>query len=346
MLKGKLIIKVSFILFTTMIYVKVQRKKVEDVKERMFEMGNLEDNYKIMVDDKFGYIPIKKCVDGYEIVEFEGERRKKILSPYEKIKELFPLKNYSLYLPEKWEKYGDILLIKLPDVLNPYKDIVGETYSKVLNVKTVINYKKVKGELREPEGEIIYGKNSETIHLENGIYYKFDALKIMFSSGNVDERIRMSKLNFVNNKIVDMFAGIGYFSLPIAKYSFPEKVIAIEKNPTSFEYLLENIRINNINNIIPIFGDNRNIKIKDWADVVIMGYIHTKEFIPYAINMLNKKGILIYHDTFRKDEIKNFEKIIENIFGNYQFHIIRKHILKSYAPSIYHVVLDIFIRKV
>ncbi|MGC8584597.1 MAG: class I SAM-dependent methyltransferase [Thermoplasmata archaeon] len=329
-----------------MIYIKVKREETERAKEKMFEMNMLDDNYRIFVDDEYGYIPVKNHVDGYEIVESEGVRRQRNQNPYERIRTQFPLREFRDLLPDKWEKLGDIVLLKLPEELIPYKNIVGKTYSDVLNAKSVINYHYVRGELREPVGEIIYGTDSETVHLENGIYYKFDALKIMFSSGNVDERIRVSKFNLLDMRVVDMFAGIGYFSIPIARYTLAERIISIEKNPISHSYLKENIKINNVKNIIPVLGDNREIRIMDWADMVLMGYIHTSGFIEHAVRMLKRKGIIIYHDTFRKEEIRNIEERMDEFFGKYQYSIIRKHILKSYAPSIYHVVFDIFLRKV
>ena len=48
--------------------------------------------------------------------------------------------------------------------------------------------------------------------------------------------------------IVDYFAGIGYFALQMAK-GYPEtKVIAVEKNPKSIEYLSMNVVNNSIKN--------------------------------------------------------------------------------------------------
>ena len=65
-------------------------------------------------------------------------------------------------------------------------------------------------------------------------------MRVMFSSGNVDERVRMSKLKIEGECVVDMFAGIGYFTLPIAKYT-GATVQAWEKNPVAYDYLKKNI---------------------------------------------------------------------------------------------------------
>ena len=44
--------------------------------------------------------------------------------------------------------------------------------------------------------------------------YSFDATKCMFSWGNLSEKLRMGSLDCRDEIIVDLFAGIGYFTLP------------------------------------------------------------------------------------------------------------------------------------
>ncbi len=61
----------------------------------------------------------------------------------------------------------------------------------------------------------------------------------MFSSGNMNERIRMSNISKPNEVVVDLFAGIGYFTLPIAVYSKPKKIYACEKNPISYDFFVK-----------------------------------------------------------------------------------------------------------
>src|SRR3989344_2273513 len=75
------------------------------------------------------------------------------------------------------------------------------------------------------------------------------AMKEMFPKGNLFERQRIAKQVKPNEIIIDMFAGIGYFSLGLKK---AKKVYAIEKNPLAYKYLKENILLNKAKNIVPI----------------------------------------------------------------------------------------------
>ncbi len=330
-----------------MLYLKVKKIDAEKIRVKLLEEGLLHPDYEIFFLDDYVYFPLKRYLNlGYEIVDIDGIKRKKREDPYNKILNLLNIDDHlKIFVPNKWEKFGNVVLIKLNEKLYNSRQEIGEAFAKVLGAKSVLLYKGVSGELREPLVEFIYGKDAITTHLENGIYYKFDASKIMFSSGNVDERIRMSKINCMGEKVIDMFAGIGYFSLPVAKYTNPRNLVAIEKNEYSYKFLLENIKINNVK-INTILSDNRNVDLMDYADRIIMGYIHTREFIPHALKMLKQKGILHYHDTWRKEEVVEKDEIIKQMFGNYPYEIIRFHIVKNYAPKIFHISLDIKIRKI
>jgi len=252
------------------------------------------------------------------------------------------------YLPDKWEKIGDVLTIVLPKILERYKENIAESYASTLDCKTVLNdVGGISGEYREPNVEILFGPNdTETTHKENGVKYKLDPQKIMFSSGNMEERIRMGKTVVKNEVVVDLFAGIGYFSLPIAVHGRPKKVFAVEKNPVSFNYLSKNITLNNVSSIVePIHGDNRIVAPKNVADRVIMGYFDTIVFLPIGIECLkNRCGVIHFHDKFSDDFVPDtaFEKI-EKAVEKYDRHVdlIDYKCVKSYAPGISHYVFDL-----
>jgi tRNA wybutosine-synthesizing protein 2 len=239
----------------------------------------------------------------------------------------------------------------LPLVLDEYKNIIGKKYAEVLNCKTVLkDIGGIKGEFRVPNVEIIYGsKNTITIHKENKVKYKLDPKKIMFSSGNMDERIRMATISNENEIVVDLFAGIGYFALPIAIYSKPKKIFACEKNQVAFDFLCQNIVLNNVTDIVePKMGDNRKVAPINIADRVLMGYINkTHKYLSIAIDCLNNhSGIIHYHNIFA-DEIvpekpmKIVEKEAEK--KGCKAELLGFIHVKSYAPGISHYVFDVSI---
>lgn len=252
-------------------------------------------------------------------------------------------------LPDKWEKIGNVLTLILPSILTKYENIIGKKYAEFLNCKTVLKeIGGIKGEFRVPNVKIIYGsKYTETIHKENGIKYKLDPQKIMFSSGNMDERIRMAEISNDKETVIDLFAGIGYFTLPIAVYSKPKRIIACEKNQIAFDYLKENIILNDVTSIVePIKGDNRIVAPKNIADRVIMGYIDkTQKFLPLAVDCLhNRTGIIHYHNTFAdkiipNKSLKTVEKEAEK--KGCKAKLLKYFHIKSYAPGISHYVFDI-----
>jgi len=252
-------------------------------------------------------------------------------------------------LPDKWEKVGVVGIIKLPPELKDYSNIVGKKYAEVLQCKTILNdVGGITGTLREPKTRIIFGsEDTETIHKENGVCFKLDPQKIMFSSGNMDERIRMSTVSNEKEIVVDLFAGIGYFTLPIAVHSKPKKIFACELNPVAYDYLTKNIVLNNVTNIVePLKGDNRKIAPKNCADRVLLGYfVKTKKYLPTAFTCLkNCTGVIHYHDKFPDKNVpdkplKNIKDLVNKFDRFIEYCEYKK--VKSYAPGISHYVFDI-----
>ena len=258
------------------------------------------------------------------------------------------------HLPNTWEKVGEVLNIKLDCDLEKYQEKVCEKYAEILHCKTVLNNAgSISGTYRKPKVDIIYGsKNTETIHKENCIRFKLDPAKIMFSSGNMHERLRMANVSNIDEIVVDLFAGIGYFTMPMAVYSKPRKIFACEINPVSYNFLCENIVLNDVTEIVePLQGDNRNIAPKDVADRVVMGYLKdTFRFLPTAFNCLkNLKGIIHYHDVCPNESIPNRSfKFVQKESKKYnrKSELLTYRNIKSYAPGISHVVLDVRIDEI
>ncbi len=252
-------------------------------------------------------------------------------------------------IPDKWEKIGDVAIIVLPSFFDKYKKSVGEVYADFLKCKTVLNdYGGISGELRKPNVEVIYGpNNTETIHSENGIRFKLDPQKVMFSSGNMNERVRMANISKPDETVVDLFAGIGYFTLPLAVHGRAKLVYAIEKNPVAYDFLCKNIVLNNVTSVVePVKGDNREAAPENVADRVIMGYFGaTIRFLPTAFRCLkDKSGVIHFQDKFPDGDVPNLPmEHINNEARKFGLIVdLQKHIkVKSFAPGISHYVFDL-----
>jgi tRNA wybutosine-synthesizing protein 2 len=252
-------------------------------------------------------------------------------------------------LPDKWEKTGDVVIVVLSETLKNYRENIGKVYANVLNCKSVLNdIGGIKGELREPDVEIIFGSShTETIHKENNVKFKLDPQKVMFSSGNMNERIRMANISNNKETVVDLFSGVGYFSLPIAVHSKPKHIFAIEKNPVSHKFLCDNIVLNNVTDIVePILGDNRKVAQSNIADRVIMGYFGaTIRFLPIAFKCLkNNSGIIHFHDKIPDEDASSLT--MEHISNEARkcgliVNLLKVTKVKSFAPGISHYVFDL-----
>jgi len=145
---------------------------------------------------------------------------------------------------------------------------------------------------------------------------------------------------------VDMFAGIGYFSIPMAVHARPEKIISIEINPESYAYLLENIRLNHVEDIIfPVNGDCAETVPEGIADRVLMGYVGiTHHYLEPAIKALKKSGgVLHYHETVpenlaRTRPEERIKKAAGSLGKKVEFLATRR--IKKYSPGVLHVVVD------
>lgn len=241
----------------------------------------------------------------------------------------------------KWKRIGNVLILDSKFHYESYEDL--QVLSKKHNVKTIMKIDHIQGTKREPVYNILYGNETETIHKENGCLFKLDLSKVMWSKGNNNERLRIAKLVEDNEVVLDMFAGIGYFSIPIGVHSNAKHIYSIEINLNSYFYLCENIKLNKLDNITPILGDCMVHAPKYKADRIVMGYVKTTHhYLNVAINSLNEGGILHYHETVPEKlmNTRPLERIISQA-GNREVELLKLNKIKKYAPGVEHVVLDV-----
>ncbi len=330
--------------------IKVKKDLAEEVHRIILRKKIIRRELKPKRINGFIVFPIKEeiKIEGTEIVYEEFEERNKPNPRREIEKRLH--KELPKWVAERvkpyWDPLGEFALIKLPEGIEEYYEKIGKIFAEVLGKKGVFLDMGVSGELRVPKVRLIYGSGGTTRHKENGVIYVLDPEKVMFSSGNVDERTRMARINMEGEVVADMFAGIGYFSLQVAVHSRPRLVYAAEKNETAYKFLLEGIRENGVEDrVVPLLGDCRRVMPEGIADRVIMGYLHkTEMFLGKAFRILREGGIIHFHYLVREE--KGEEEAIDAFSleakkWGMKFEVENVKYVKSYAPMIWHVVLDV-----
>lgn len=246
-------------------------------------------------------------------------------------------------LPKKWEMIGDVAILKLRSALEPYGREVGEAYSRALGAKSVYAVDgRISGRYREPSLRLIFGPGGETVHHENGVNYVIDVSKIMFSSANHDERMRMAGLGCSGETIVDMFAGIGHLSMPIAVHGNPSAIVASEASSTTYGYLLRTIEANGVTDIFDAKNiDNRLLDVRG-ADRVIMGYLmNTRESLSAAIRMCRRGATIHMHEAVRRGLEGEWQKSLMSEYGKGIVAISSVRRVKGYSALLDHMVADL-----
>ncbi|HXW67130.1 MAG TPA: methyltransferase domain-containing protein [Thermoplasmata archaeon] len=204
-------------------------------------------------------------------------------------------------VPRGYQRLGRVLLLRLPGTLRPHFAAIGRAWQAELGVEAVLSQVgPVSGELREPAVERIAGGSTETEVREHGARWRFDAARLMFAAGNRFERRRAAELVGPGEHVVDLFAGIGYFSIPIARAVPSARVLAVEKNPVAFRYLTENVARNGVaERVACVLGDNRRAALPAAAaDRVFLGYLpDATPWLDRAIQLLRPAGGWVHVHT-------------------------------------------------
>ncbi|HVO36608.1 MAG TPA: class I SAM-dependent methyltransferase family protein [Candidatus Acidoferrum sp.] len=260
-------------------------------------------------------------------------------------------------LPRSADIVGDIAIVEIPPELEPHKTIVGEAILKThKNVRTVLaKAGAVSGIFRLRDFTVITGERKTiTIHKEHGCRYYVDVAKAYFSPRLSHEHKRVASLVKECETVVDMFAGVGPFSVLIAKIHENVKVYAVDVNPDAIEFLRRNARLNRVDSTVyPILGDARQIaekRLQGVANRVIMNLPEkAMEFVDAGCQVLKPEGGIMHLYGFIKasgsvDSLKQqFAEAVEKQ-GRKISGIPSSRLVRETAPFEWQVVLDAVIR--
>jgi len=209
-------------------------------------------------------------------------------------------------LPHAVDFVGDIAVVEMPPELEECKKIVGKAILAThKRLRTVLaKSSAVGGEYRVREFETIAGVDkTKTVHREHGCVFHVDLAKAYFSPRLSYEHNRVACLVEEDETVLDMFAGVGPFSILIAKKHKKVHVYAVDKNPDAIQLLKKNIIANRVGaKITPILGEAKKIvaeRLRGSSDRVIMNLPEKAvEYVDAACKAIKPEGGIIHYYEF------------------------------------------------
>ena len=345
-----------------MIYAKAPTRNAEQVKQALARLKLLDTHRYVQHSPSYVYFPVnisdakvKKLIEscGAERVmrkEATGSGKMALRSmPKPKL-----TSNELKSLEKGFDLFGDIALIEAPRGSKDKEKTIANAILKANpRIKTVLaKAGPISGIYRTRKLRFVAGhKNFVALHKENGCIFKVDLRKVFFSSRFAFERNRIVSLVSERERVMVMFAGVGPFAIEIAKAHKKTKVVGIELNRRGYEYMVENIKLNKTENVLPVLGDVR-VAAKDFhgfADRIIMPMPKTSyKFLDEAFAVARKNAFVnIYsfstiENQFNsiKDEIREHAKE-----HGYKVKFIFGRVVRPYSAKEAEVVLDYKITK-
>ncbi|XP_059715547.1 tRNA wybutosine-synthesizing protein 2 homolog isoform X2 [Haemorhous mexicanus] len=191
-------------------------------------------------------------------------------------------------VPHAWQRHGDLVLLSEDSFrAEPWERLgsaLWETVASALGARRVARRGRVMPDgMRSPRVTLLLGEHGWVEHVDNGI----------------SEKLRVASLPCSGEVLVDLYAGIGYFTLPFLVHAGAAFVHACEWNSHAVEALHRSLVLNGVRDRCHIHsGDSRQLQLQDVADRVNLGLIpSSEEGWPVACRVLKKDtgGVLHIH---------------------------------------------------
>jgi len=348
---------------------KVPKINGEKAIKTAHKLGLVNNELEVKRDNTHVYIPLARSPSKEEVQALQEQainlqittgifqERKRLPKTFIEILE-DKLPPYLLAcVPRAMDIVGDIAIIEIPPELENHKKEIGNAILQARkNLRTALaKVGAIKGEYRTRQYMVIAGEpKTETMHKEHGCIYHINLAKAYFSPRLSHEHKRVASMVKEGETVIDMFAGVGPFSILIAKTHENVKVYAIDINPEAIALLEKNVRLNRVEGKVhPILGDAKQIikqKLRGLADRVIMNLPEKAiEFVEAACEALKPQGGIIHFYSFVTAE-ESLEKLEHQLreevekSGRSVAKILFSRTIRETAPYEWQAVLDAEIR--
>lgn len=269
---------------------------------------------------------------------------------------------FSDKIPTKWEKFADVVILPQDAFIEEagdQDDSLWKAVADALNVKRVARMGEIQGKFRKSGVELLLGDDDWVVRREHGIDFGYNFTQCMWSAGNVTERGRIANANHEGEKILDLYAGIGYYTLPFlsegAKGPNGERgqgrgaahVVACEWNPVSVKALRWSLSKNGLTERCTVIeGDNQDQEFQPEFDRINLGLLPSSEDgYALALQALKPEGGMLHVHGLASggNEEEWATNLVQTLEKMGSFSCSFEHIerVKWYAPHQRHIVVDI-----
>jgi len=329
--------------------IRVPKKKGEGMRRMLSSSGILDEGYFPSHDEKYVYLPVKKSVPRYKLVEVEARRREVRKSFREMLSEIVGGEAEGIF--SSYDIVGDIAVLEIPDELRAKeKEIADALLRTNPNLKAVLRKESgMEGEYRVRRFSFLAGeKRTEATYVEHGVSMRLDLAKVYFSPRLSHERGRIAEKVKPGETILVMFAGVGPFALVVAKKQKDAKVYGIELNPDAVRYFEENVKLNGMEGRVEaILGDVRKVvpeRFVGVADRVLMPLPKSAEdFLDVALLAAKRGGVIHFYTFVNRAEGK--EAAEKKVFeagrrAGRKIQILESREVRPFSPSTVQIVVD------
>src|SRR5919108_819907 len=257
-------------------------------------------------------------------------------------------------LSSSFDIIGTIAIMKIPETLSSKIKLIADALlDKIRPVKSVFcQVSAIEGDYRLRKLELISGESSPiTVYKEHGCTFKVDVVNTYFSPRLSTERLRIANLTRPDEVIVNMFGGVGTFSIIISRYNKSSKIYSIDSNPMAIDMCKQNIEINKLTGkVIPILGDAENEiykNLKGVATRVLMPLPEkARDFVDAAVSSLaSGRGMVHYFCHVgadnRKDALQSGRNNTLESFSKFNHRIRNVRVVREVGPRFYQIVSDV-----
>ncbi|AWB26512.1 class I SAM-dependent methyltransferase [Halococcoides cellulosivorans] len=324
--------------------VRVDRTDGERTRQVLAEHDCLDHDHEISVEDGQIAIPVTDteavpadALPAFELTTADLDGRETQTMPADLIEDA------------SYGRLGELVVIDEDDPERA-RELADAIDRSDLPAESVLNRaSKIQGSDRVREWDVLVGETTATVHREHGHSFALDVDEVFFTPRLATERHRVVEQVEAGECVIDMFAGVGPYAVPMAARG--AEVIAVDLNERAIDFLEGNAERNGVSDrITAIAGDVRDVapEYADRADRLVMNLPHSAdEFLDAAMTMAGDECVLHYYDIQHEDDAFGpGERAIREAAeaAGYDVSVEDRREVRSYAPHELNVCLDVRLR--